>query len=663
MHPLPFLQSFVILLAAAVVIVWVSRPLRLPGVVGFLLTGIIIGPYGLQLVPDRTIIEVFAEFGVVMLLFFIGLEFSLAQLRRIGRQFLMGGSLQVFGTAAAVVALLTAFDLLALNERVFIGFVVMLSSTAIILKMLADRDELDAPHGRLAVGISLFQDFAIVPIIVLAPILAGRSDASTSDIVLRFVLSVAAVGAVFYVARRLMPRVLRTIATSRVREIFLLGSLLICLALAEATFSLGFSYALGAFLAGLIVSESEYSHEVVAEIVPFRDLFSSLFFISVGMLLDMEFVLNAPVTVFGMGIGLIVLKAAIVMILVRLMGYSTRTSILSALFLAQIGEFSFVLFNVGRSVGLLEGDLYQYFLSASIFSMVVSPPLILAAPWIAERLHHQIPLAGRPTLETKPDRPLLRDHVIIVGYGLNGRNVARVLRETGIPFVVLENEIVPARLAKHDGVPVLYGDASRKDILTTAGVERARLIVIVISEAAVARSVTSLSRLMNPTIEIVVRTRSVSEVEELTSLGADDVIPEEFETSIEIFTRVLDRFHIPRNVINAQIKVIRDENYGMLRGLPQTSRGLEKMTQILAAGTSDTFLVTDDTRAAGTSVLELKLREHTGAMLIAVVRGDTPILTPDPTFRIEPGDTLVLVGTHENMDRAFDYLSMVPPTS
>ncbi|MEK6651013.1 MAG: cation:proton antiporter, partial [Bacteroidota bacterium] len=616
MHPLPFIQSFVILLAAAVVIVWVSRPFRLPGVIGFLLTGMLIGPYGLQLVPDRTIIEVFAEFGVVMLLFFIGLEFSLAQLRRIGRQFLLGGGLQVALTVAAVVALLSLAGLLPLTERVFLGFVIVLSSTAIVLKMLSDRDELDAPHGRLAVGISLFQDFAIIPMIVLTPVLAGTTDASAGDVLLRFALSVVSVAAVFFLARKVMPRVLRSIAASNVREIFLMGSLLICLALAEVTFSLGFSYALGAFLAGLIISESDYSHEVIAEIVPFRDLFSSLFFISVGMLLDLQFVTASPGTVVGMGVGLMALKASIVFVVARILHYSMRTSVVAALVLAQIGEFSFVLFNVGRSAGLLEGDLYQYFLSASIFSMLFSPPLIMAAPWIAEHLQRRLPVKGDPALEAHPRQPQLRDHVIVVGYGLNGRNIGRVLNETGIPFIVIEDEAIPARQAKQNGVRVLFGDASRKDILTAAGIDRARLIVVVISDASAARTVTALSRALNPSIEIVVRTRSVVEVEELTRLGADDVIPEEFETSIEIFTRVLDRFHIPRNVINAQIKVIRDENYGILRGLPQTARGLEKMTQILAAGTSDTFLVTDDSRAAGRTVGELRLREETGTMLI-----------------------------------------------
>jgi CPA2 family monovalent cation:H+ antiporter-2 len=334
-----------------------------------------------------------------------------------------------------------------------------------------------------------------------------------------------------------------------------------------------------------------------------------------------------------------------------------RTSVLSALVLAQIGEFSFVLFNVGRANGLLEGDVYQYFLSASIFSMLFSPPLILAAPMIAEHLQRRLPVNGDSALEAHLRQPQLRDHVIVVGYGLNGRNIGRVLNETGIPFIVVEDEAIPARQAKQNGVRVLFGDASRKEILTAAGIDRARLIVVVISDASVARAVTALSRSLNASIEIVVRTRSVAEVEELTRLGADEVIPEEFETSIEIFTRVLDRFHIPRNVINAQIKVIRDENYGMLRGLPQTARGLEKMTQILAAGTSDTFLVTDDSRAAGRTVRDLRLREETGTLLIAVVRGETPTLTPDPDFLILPSDTLVLVGTHANMDKAFDYLS------
>ncbi len=656
METIPFLDHLAIILAAAVIILAVSRPIRLPGVIGFLLTGILIGPNGIGIIPDRHEIEIFAEIGVVMLLFFIGLEFSLSQLKAIRRQFFLGGSLQVVGTIVLVVLLLSGAGVLTLNERIFIGFVVALSSTAIVLKMLSERGEVEAPHGRMVIGMLLFQDFCIVPMIIFTPMLADTEGSAVSDIILGFMTSLAIVGGVVFAARRILPRILEHVARSRVREAFLMGSLLVCLLMAIVTHSVGFSYALGAFIAGLLVSESEYSHEVIAEIVPFRDFFASMFFISVGMLFDLTTVQDHPLLVFGIGLGIVVLKFLIIVVIVRAMGISSRTALMSGLILAQIGEFSFVLIGVGLSAGLLSEYLFQLFLAASILSMTLAPPLIILAPKVAERVQAALPFM-RSGREHIPDGTRsLRDHVIIVGFGVNGQNVARVLGETGIPHVVLETDGEVVKRLAREKVPVIFGDVTRKEILQLSGVERARVVVLAISDPNAQRTAVSLIRSMNPTVHIIARTRMVAEVDDLAALGASEVIPEEFETSIEIFTRVLDQYHIPRNVVNAQIQVIRDENYSMLRGLPQTTRGLDRMTQLLAAGTSDTFLVTDDLEVAGKTVGEIDLRQHSGSLLIAVVRGETPTLTPPKDFRVEPADTLVLVGTHANMDRAFDYL-------
>jgi CPA2 family monovalent cation:H+ antiporter-2 len=656
MYPLPFLRDFLVILAAAVLVIFVSRPLRLPSVVGFLLTGLLIGPTGLDFIHDRQQIEVFAELGVVMLLFFVGLEFSLAHLRAISRQFLGGGSLQVTLTILLTVALF-AFSGFSVNTAVFLGCLIALSSTAIVLKTLADRSELGTPHGRLSVGILLFQDFCIVPMIVLTPLFAGHHGVSLTDIVLRFLLSTLAIVAIFFLARFLMPRALHQIARTGVREAFLMGSLLVCLLAAATTASLGFSYALGAFIAGLIVSESEYSHEVVAEIASFRDLFASLFFISIGMLLDLKLVAQEPLPVLAIGSGIFLLKACVVLAVAWTLRSPLRSSIIAAVSLAQIGEFSFVLAKVGQTAGLLDDVLYQHFLSASIFTMLLSPPLIAFAPSFAERTQNLLPFLKFGFEPLGQPGEHLVDHVIVVGYGVNGQNVARVLQETGIPYVIIESNADLVKDLRRGGHPIVFGDVTRKEILRQCRVQQARLIVFAISDPRGTRAGVRVARSMNPRVYILVRTRLVSEVEELEKLGANEVIPEEFETSIEIFTRVLDQYHIPRNVINAQIKVIRDENYSMLRGLPQTSRGLERMTQLLAAGTSDIFLVTSDSIAAGKTLLELDLRAKTGANLIAVVRGDKPCISPSPDFRIESADTLVLVGTHASIDKAFDFLA------
>ncbi len=659
MQQLLFLKDFIIILAAAVLIIYVGHRLRLPTVVGFLITGMLIGPFGLNFVNQKEEIEIFAEIGVIMLLFFIGIEFSLSQFKVIRREFFLGGGFQVLGTIA-IVLLLVSLGTFSTGEKLFFGFLIALSSTAIVLKILGDRAELDAPHGKLSVGILLFQDFFIVPMIVATPLLAGGGGISLSEVGLRFLLSVGAVVAVFFIARFFMPKILHQIARTRIREAFLLGSLLVCLLMAWLTASLGFSYALGAFIAGLIISESEYSHEVVAEIVSFRDLFTSLFFISVGMLLNLDFVFDNLLAVVGISSGIFVIKAAIVFAVILAIRYPFRTAVITALGLAQIGEFSFVLAEVGRSVGLLSEVPYQYFLGASILTMMATPAVIKFAPTLAERAQDVLQLRRRAVEDVGSADQQLKDHVVIVGYGVNGENVARVLRETGIPYLILEANGETVRRLKREGLPVVFGDVTRKEILNLCNTQQANTIVFTIADPRAARTAIRLARSLNPNIYIIARTRLVAEVDELSQVGANEVIPEEFETSIEIFIRVLEQLHIPRNIINAQVQVIRNENYRMLRGLPVTGKSLDRVSQLLAAGTSDTFFVTDDSIAVGKTIRELDLRNKTGVTLIAVVRGDQPFISPSPDFRINPSDNLVLVGNHANMDQAFDFLSEVP---
>lgn len=660
MQPLPFLKDFIIILAAAVLIIFASRPLKLPSVIGFLLTGMLIGPSGFNFISDKHQVEVFAELGVVMLLFFIGLEFSLAHLRAIWRQFFLGGGLQVLGTIAITVGIFSLGDF-SLSQRIFFGCLIALSSTAIVLKMLSDLRQLDTPQGTFAMGVLLFQDFCIVPMIVFTPVLAGEQGVSFASILSRFSLSILAVIAVFVVARFVMPSILYQVSRTKVRESFLLGSLLVCLLMALVTASLGFSYALGAFIAGLIISESEYSHAVVAEIVSFRDLFTSLFFISVGMLLDLKFVAQQPLAVLGLGVGIFITKTLALFAVGMMLRFTVRSATIVAVSLAQIGEFSFVLAQVGLAAGLLDELLFQHFLSASIFTMVVSPPLIAFAPTLGEKTQNILPFDRATTEETAAKIKPVKDHVIIVGYGLNGQNVVRVLRETGIPYIIVESDGELVQRLSEEGHAIVFGDVTRKEILVTCFIERARLIVFAISDPQATRTAVHFARMLNPSIYVIVRTRYVAEVDELVQLGANEVIPEEFETSIEIFTRVLDHYHIPRNVINAQIQIIRDENYSMLRGLPQTTGGLDRVAQLLAAGTSDTFLLTDQYRAAHMTVGELDIPGVTGASLIAIVRNEAVAITPPPEYRIQTGDTLVLVGNHANMDKAFEYLSI--PTS
>ncbi len=653
-----FLGELVIVLAVSILIIYLSTKAKIPSVVGFLLTGILIGPGGFSLVRDTHMIDVLAEIGVVMLLFMIGLEFTLTRLKRIQRSFWLGGGLQVLLTVSASVLVLKVLGI-GVKEAVFYGFLVSLSSTAVVMKILGDRSETDAPQGRISFGILIFQDMAVVPMIAVVPALASLKVVSPVAIGSRFLLSAAVIAAAFVIARFLMPRLLQLVVGTRIREVFLIASLFICLGMAWLTFSLGLSLALGAFLAGVVIAESRFSHQVVSDVLPFKDVFNSLFFISIGMLLNTGSVWRQKFVVIGLVASILLLKAAVGFVTVIVLGYQSRIAVITALGLAQIGEFSFVMAGVGRVNGLLSDSTFQVFLAASILTIIATPFLIQAAPALAGRPEKAFRWKGR--IKDMPENPAakLKDHVIIAGYGLNGRNLAYVLKESEIPYVLLDVNPETFRLALSRGEPVIFGDASSRTILKEAGAERARGIVFAISDPPTTRRGVRMARELGRSLFIIVRTRFATEIDELYSLGADDVIPEEFETSIEIFTRVLSKFHVPRNIIDAQVRILRGECYGMLRGTCEIVQPTaQRVAELLAVGTTETFYVGKGGWPAGKKLGAIDLRNKTGATVIAVVRGEESFTSPGADFSIRPGDTLVLVASHQEMDRAFRFLTV-----
>jgi monovalent cation:H+ antiporter-2, CPA2 family len=653
---LGLLREIVVVLAASVLIIPLSHKLRLPSVVGFLLTGVLIGPGGLSLVKHTQSVDVLAEVGVVMLLFTIGLEFEPSRLKRVQRDFWAGGGLQVSLTTAATVVVLAILRV-PFREALFIGFLISLSSTAVVLKILADRGETDAPQGRISLGVLIFQDLAMVPMIALVPVLANARSVSLGAIGLRFGLSALAIGAAFVLARFLMPRILHLIVKLRSREVFLIATLFIVLGMAWLTSSLGLSLALGAFLAGVVLAESEYSHQVASDILPFKAVFNSLFFISVGMLLNVGVVWESRVLVLALVLSILVLKFLVVLLTVGILGYGSRIAVLTGLALAQIGEFSFVLAGVGRDNGLLRGDGFQAFVASSILTILATPFLIQAGPALAGRGERA--LRWRKRVEHKGTRPVcdLEGHVIVAGYGLNGRNLAHVLKESGIAYIIIELNPVTVREAAAAGEFILFGDVSSPTILEEANARRAKAIVFAISDPLVTRRGVQAVRRLSPGLFILVRTRYTAEIDELLKLGADDVIPEEFETSIEIFTRVLEKYHIPRNIVEAQVKVLRGECYGMLRGACSAVRPVaERIADLLAAGTAETYFVARGSWPAGKTLGTIDLRGRTGATVIAIVRGEETFTSPGAEFELREQDTLVLVASHRDMDRAFRYL-------
>ncbi len=647
------LRDSVVLLASAVAVLLITARLRIPPVVALLLTGLLIGPSGFGWIADSEEVEIFAEIGVVLLLFVIGLELSLERLRELRRPFLLGGSVQASVTAALATGASLALGF-AINLAIFFGFVIALSSTAIVLKLYGDRRETDTPHGRTVLGILLFQDFLIVPMIVLVPVLAGEVGASPTDLILRFGGSLAAIGAIVVAARRIAPSLFDRIARTRIRETFVLGSLGICLALAWVTHALGFSLALGAFVAGLLVSETEYSHQAIADVAPFRDFFASVFFISIGMLVDLRFAVTHLPAILGLAAAIVAVKILVAGGAAAAVGLPARIRIMVGLSLAQVGEFSFVLMEVGRAHGLLETRAYQVLLSSAVLTMLATPLLVHLGPTAAgvwARLW-----GTRPSRDLEETAAAIQDHVIVLGFGAAGHLLAQVLREARIPYVIVELNSETVKRGRRKGEPIFYGDATRRDVLEHAGIDRARLVVFAISDPDALRRAVRASRDLNPAVEIVVRTRRITEIEELQTLGADKVVAEEFETAIEIFTLVLHRYHVPRNVVRAQIRVLRGEGYQMLRS-PGRGKGVsEAVLDALGAGTTDIFRLDRGSPVAGRSLRDLDLRRRTGATVLAIVREDEPFPNPAADTVLEAGDDLVLVGSHAEIDRAFDLL-------
>ncbi len=653
-----FLQQAVFVLGAAVAVLLVSHRLRVPPLASLLITGLVIGPSGTGLVSDAEAIHVLAEIGVVLLLFVIGLELSVSKLKEVRRPFLIGGSIQALLTTAVGAGAATLAGL-APRQALFFGFVLTLSSTAIVLKLYGDRRESNAPHAQLALAILLFQDFLIVPMIVLTPVLGGEVAASSGELARRFGGSFAATGLAFLAARYLMPRLFHLLVRTRIREALVLGALGICLAMSWLTHSLGFSLALGAFVAGIIVSETEYSHQVVADMVPFRDVFASVFFVSIGMLVDLGYVAAHAHVVFGLALAVVVAKIFTSGVAVAALRFPARTVASAALGLAQIGEFSFVLMEVGHSHGLLQGERYQLVLSAAVLTMLATPALLPLGPVLGRKLRG--PAAPDP--DGDAGARVRSGHVIILGFGHGGGLLARVLREIAIPYVVVELNGETVRRAAEEGEPIVYGDATRREILHHAGVETANVLVFALSDPEATRHGVRLARDLNPSLEIIVRTRTVQEIAELRKRGANQVVAEEFETAIEIFTRVLARFHVPRNVVRAQTRLLRGEGYRMLRA-PTLADGVsEAMLEALAAGTTEVFRVEPASSAAGCTLQDLHLRRETGASVIAVVRGDVSYSNPSAELVLEPGDDLVLVGSHEQVDKAFMLLASTSPGS
>ncbi|MDI3540167.1 MAG: monovalent cation:H+ antiporter-2, family [Methanolobus sp.] len=644
-----------IIFGLSIFILLLFHRLRLSPVLGFLVTGMVAGPHVLGIIRDVEQVEILAEIGIILLLFTIGVEMSIKELWDIKRFVLLGGGLQVVITSVLVYYISFALGYSS-STALFLGFLVSLSSTAIVLKLLQEKGEMYTPYGKISLGILIFQDIVIVPMILLTPILAGVPSTS-GDSATSFIIK--GLGIMLFVivsARWIMPSLLFQIVKTRNRELFLVTIIFVVFGTAWLTSNTGLSLALGAFLAGLIISESEYSHQAIGNMMPFKDVFMSFFFVSIGMLMDVSFFLENIVILLALAAVVIFLKSAASGLVTFLLGYPLRTTLITGMALSQVGEFSFVLSSFGREYGLLDERLYQSFLAVSIVTMAATPFVMTSSHRIShsilKRTNNRILINGLSSRNTEPDKTdeEMHDHLIIIGYGFNGKTVSNAAKTAGIPYVIIETNPETVRHERQHGEKIHYGDATHETVLDSANIKSARVLVVGISDFIATRTIIDVAKRMNPDIYIIARTRYMNEIKALSGMGADEIIPEEYETSVEIFSRLLKKYLVPEEEIYRFTREIRANGYSMLR--QHSMEGNENIFNLkdeLPGVEVTSVKLRDDCSFHGSTLTELNLRKRYGITVLAIKRGEEIITSPTGDTQLLSADTCIVLGKPEGL--------------
>lgn len=651
------LQELVLAYAVAVVLLIVAARFRVPSIVALIGAGVLAGPRGFGLVTSIENVDIMAELGVALLLFTAGLEFSFDDLRRTWRRIVPAGLAQV-GATVAVAGAVVAFAFGgSLTRAAVVGLFFALSSTAVVLKELARRNQLHSPAGQLALGVLLLQDIIVIVVLASTPTLFGGANASRGGSTGETLLTLAAVGAgVLLLGRVLLPPLLR-MTSSLSREAFVVSVFLSSVGTAYLAALLGLSMAAGAFLAGLILAEGEFSHQVHADVRPLRDLLASLFFVSIGMLLDVAGMFHVLPIVIALAAAIIVGKAALGAGAVALTRAPWRVALATGFALAQVGEFSFVLGRAARQAGIIDETWSQVLLGSSVITMALTPFMIAYAPALAARL---APAADVPKT-LKHQRETLEGHVVILGYGVGGQLLAQSLAELSVPHVVLELNGLAVRNALKRGVNIHYADVAAPEPLEAAGVARAAAVVVVISDPDASERAVRAVRELSRDVPVITRTRFRLEAERLAAAGATLAVAEELEASLEVMSQLLVRLHIPANVVETLVenyrRVLGASNLRSPRAKPVNFDELPK--EILDAPVSS-FRLTAGAWGVGRTLREANVRNQTGATILAVRRGSGTTTSPHGDFRLDAGDDIFLLGDDSDVMLARSLLTEGP---
>lgn len=634
------LQDLVLIYAVAIALIVVAGRLRVPAIVALILTGIITGPAGLAAVGTKSEVDLLAEIGIALLLFMAGLDFSIAGLRQAWRGIVIGGTAQVAITAAIAAALSLFFSAASGPHLLVVGLFIALSSTAIVIKELTRHNQADAPHGRLAVGILLLQDLIVIAVLVLAPALFGTATGGPGAGAILVRLAAVLLGVVV-VGRIVLPWLLR-IVSSTGREAFSVSVLLASIGTAYVTAALGLSMAVGAFLAGLVLAESEFSHQIHSEVRPLRDLLASLFFISVGMLVEPAALLSVWPAVLVLSFVVVGVKTVAATLALLIAGTPFRIALTSGVVLAQIGEFSLVLGRSAVESGTLASTEWQVLLGSTVLTMMVSPALVAAAPGLGVRFAR-----ARTTVVSDDEsvRGPLRDHVVVLGFGMGGRLLAQALRDLATPYIILELNGGTVRRALAAGEPIRFADVTAVDSLEAAGVVNAAAVVGVLSDADASERAVRAIRSLSPTVPIIMRTRYRTEADRLRKAGATLAVAEELEASLEVLAQLLSRLHIPGNIADVLLDAYREatavQTKRPMRARPVT---FGELPSSINAAPVATHRLVSNAWAVGKTLGQVDLRAQTGVTVMAIRRRDRTVSSPGADFLLESGDDIYMLG-------------------
>lgn len=639
-----FILAVSLLILISLVFLFIAQKFRLPSVVSFLIIGMLVGPFGLAIIRDQELISSFGEIGIILLLFTIGLELSFEDIARFWKVILVGGFMQVC-TTIIVITSITAVLGFPFNEAVFFGFLVSLSSTAIVMRVLQERGSIETLEGTTLLGILIFQDLAIIPMILITPLLIGKTGPSYEHLPLGVAKVVLIITLIIVASIWLIPALLDRVSRERNRELFLFTIAGICFTVAYLTNAAGLSLSLGAFIAGLVIGESEYSLDALSDILPFRDLFAGIFFLSIGMLLDTRVVLTYLPIVLLVIVTILGVKFLTGWLSVASMGLPPRVAILAGFSLCQIGEFSFVLASSGLQSQLISITTYQIFLSGAIVTMAATPFLMGAAQPVTDLLFRRVPV--RVGDREKQGEELKREvsgHVVIAGFGTGGAAVARAAEIAGMQCHVIDLDPDAAQREKEKGVSFTIGDARKDEILTHAGIGRAAILFVTVFPAKQAEIIVRRARRLAPALPIVALAGSPGDIPLLSSAGADEVISIEYEGALRLFARALARFGLTEDEIDPLLSRIRAHTW---RGIsPGSSEGLPraKVEGRLEENRIFSVPVGKETQMAGKTIGELDALLPPGVSLVAIRRGGRTLAELPGDFVLGDGDILLFSG-------------------